>query len=193
MPNNTDDEFYDPREEEAGTTTEGEQQPKPPRVRPPHNPFWHECRPPIMGNLPPHFQQYYAPYGGWCPPHGMPPPPNHHPLANFDVGMGVVLQGEEGLSAYEVAVKNGFEGTESEWLESLKGKDGFPRTLKADVTIYGDEARVTVEEKEDNVVVFHFTLPENYAPSSEGESTGSTGLGMSLGMGLGSTYNGGGS
>lgn len=28
--------------------------------------------------------------------------------------------GEEGLSAYEVAVQNGFVGTELEWLESLK-------------------------------------------------------------------------
>ena len=27
-----------------------------------------------------------------------------------------------GYSAYEVAVKNGFEGTEQEWLESLKGQ-----------------------------------------------------------------------
>jgi hypothetical protein len=26
----------------------------------------------------------------------------------------------EGLSAYEVAVKNGFKGTEEEWLESLR-------------------------------------------------------------------------
>ncbi|MGN0788797.1 MAG: S1C family serine protease [Christensenellales bacterium] len=29
-----------------------------------------------------------------------------------------------GLSAYEIAVNNGFEGTEAEWLESLKGVDG---------------------------------------------------------------------
>lgn len=29
-----------------------------------------------------------------------------------------------GLSAYEIAVKNGFVGTEAEWLESLKGTDG---------------------------------------------------------------------
>ena len=28
------------------------------------------------------------------------------------------------LSAYEIAVKNGFEGTEEEWLASLKGEDG---------------------------------------------------------------------
>lgn len=33
--------------------------------------------------------------------------------------------GKDGLSAYEVAVANGFSGTEAEWLESLKGKDGL--------------------------------------------------------------------
>lgn len=32
--------------------------------------------------------------------------------------------GEPGKSAYEIAVENGFEGTESEWLESLKGPQG---------------------------------------------------------------------
>lgn len=31
---------------------------------------------------------------------------------------------KQGLSAYEIAVKNGFEGTEIEWLESLKGDKG---------------------------------------------------------------------
>ena len=29
------------------------------------------------------------------------------------------------ISAYEIAVKNGFKGTESEWLESLKGKSAY--------------------------------------------------------------------
>lgn len=33
-------------------------------------------------------------------------------------------KGENGLSAYEIAVKNGFEGTEEEWLSSLKGTNG---------------------------------------------------------------------
>lgn len=32
--------------------------------------------------------------------------------------------GENGLSAYEIALKHGFVGTEEEWLASLKGKDG---------------------------------------------------------------------
>ena len=31
---------------------------------------------------------------------------------------------ENGKSAYELAVNNGFEGTEAEWLESLHGKPG---------------------------------------------------------------------
>ena len=30
----------------------------------------------------------------------------------------------QGLSAYEVAVANGFNGTEAEWLASLKGETG---------------------------------------------------------------------
>ena len=33
-------------------------------------------------------------------------------------------ESEAGKSAYEIAVEHGFEGTEAEWLESLKGKDG---------------------------------------------------------------------
>ena len=33
--------------------------------------------------------------------------------------------GENGLSAYELAVQNGFTGTLTEWLESLKGADGI--------------------------------------------------------------------
>lgn len=33
-------------------------------------------------------------------------------------------QGPQGLSAYQVAVNNGFSGSESEWIKSLKGADG---------------------------------------------------------------------
>ena len=35
-----------------------------------------------------------------------------------------IPSGENGLSAYEIAVIYGFSGTEEEWVESLKGKDG---------------------------------------------------------------------
>lgn len=34
------------------------------------------------------------------------------------------IKGEDGKSAYQIAVENGFVGTEAEWIESLKGADG---------------------------------------------------------------------
>ena len=34
------------------------------------------------------------------------------------------IRGKEGKSAYDIAVENGYIGTEEEWLKSLKGKDG---------------------------------------------------------------------
>lgn len=40
------------------------------------------------------------------------------------------FKGEPGLSAYEIAVKNGYVGTEVEWLASLKGQDADPNELK---------------------------------------------------------------
>ena len=39
------------------------------------------------------------------------------------------LQSWRGYSAYEIAVQNGFEGTETEWLQSLKGLDGQTRSV----------------------------------------------------------------
>lgn len=39
-------------------------------------------------------------------------------------GKGQQYDVPDGLSAYELAVNNGFEGSEAEWLESLNGKDG---------------------------------------------------------------------
>jgi len=34
------------------------------------------------------------------------------------------VDGVDGKSAYEIALENGFEGTEEEWLESLVGPEG---------------------------------------------------------------------
>lgn len=36
----------------------------------------------------------------------------------------MTLDDYRGLSAYEIAVENGFEGTQEEWLNSLQGVDG---------------------------------------------------------------------
>lgn len=35
------------------------------------------------------------------------------------------IRTNQGLSAYEVAVVNGFEGTQAEWLKSLEGKSAY--------------------------------------------------------------------
>lgn len=46
---------------------------------------------------------------------------------NPDYGeFSVINVGKDGKSAYEIALDNGFEGTEEEWLESLKGEPGQP-------------------------------------------------------------------
>lgn len=42
----------------------------------------------------------------------------------FFIGNVKGLPGNDGKSAYEIALAKGFEGSEKEWLESLVGKDG---------------------------------------------------------------------
>lgn len=48
---------------------------------------------------------------------------NGHWILN-GVDTGIPAEGRRGKSAYEVAVEQGFNGTEAEWLESLKGERG---------------------------------------------------------------------
>ena len=64
--------------------------------------------------------------------------------------------GKDGLSAYEIALNNGFVGTESEWLASLKGKDG----------VDGDSPEVSgfatteyVEERLSEILIILENLP----------------------------------
>ncbi len=45
-------------------------------------------------------------------------------------------KGETGKSAYEIACDNGFEGTEAEWLASLKGTNGADGTNASSETTY---------------------------------------------------------
>ena len=48
--------------------------------------------------------------------------------SSMDNGFGeaMLLAGPPGMSAYEVALSNGYIGTEAEWLESLRGEQGVP-------------------------------------------------------------------
>ena len=57
-----------------------------------------------------------------------------------------------GNSAYEIAKKNGFEGTEEEWLESLNGEDGNDgRSIKA----------ITKDDNNNIIVTFSDNTTEN--------------------------------
>jgi len=42
----------------------------------------------------------------------------------YDAQLELQMHDYRGLSAYQIAVKNGFEGSEAEWLASLKGEPG---------------------------------------------------------------------
>lgn len=81
--------------------------------------------------------------------------------------------GADGKSAYELAVENGFEGTEEEWLESLKGESGkngesgekgdtglTPNIQIGTVTTLEPDQQATVERTGDNEnPVFNFGIP----------------------------------
>lgn len=67
--------------------------------------------------------------------------------------------GAPGKSAYEIAVENGFEGTEQEWLESLVGQSagfGTP-TASATSLTSGEQPTVSVSASgEDTAKIFDF-------------------------------------
>jgi len=61
--------------------------------------------------------------------------------ANFRTGVGVVLEGERGESAYEIAVRMGFVGTEQEWLDSLKGESTKAEQYAMEAMAYRDSSK----------------------------------------------------
>ena len=62
-------------------------------------------------------------------------------------GLRMALDDYRGLSAYEIAVKNGYEGSETEWLASLKGMDGKTHSVNG------------VEQSEGNITLTGADLP----------------------------------
>lgn len=67
----------------------------------------------------------------------------------------VTVKGKDGASAYEVAVKNGYQGTESEWLASLKGDPG-DKGDTGTVDLAGKGLAINV----DNAGIMHFIQAE---------------------------------
>ncbi|MBP3647985.1 MAG: hypothetical protein J6K55_16390 [Clostridia bacterium] len=73
-------------------------------------------------------------------------------------GLRMALDDYRGLSAYEIAVKNGFEGSETEWLASLKGLDGKTHSVNGveqidgNILLTGDKIPISLSDAR--------TLPE---------------------------------
>ena len=73
--------------------------------------------------------------------------PNQHPITSI-IGLQSELDAirqlvsAAGESAYEIAVRNGFVGTETEWLESLKGKIGLSGADTASLQITSSKGNI---------------------------------------------------
>ena len=80
-----------------------------------------------------------------------------------------IIEGTKGDSAYQIAVKNGFEGTEEKWLESLKGDKGEK----------GELVDLVKEEEGKNISIESANLPA-IEVSIEGESQQATRSGKNL-------------
>lgn len=71
---------------------------------------------------------------------------------SMKTGMTMDLQTWRGYSAYEIAVQNGFEGTETQWLASLQGADGQTTSVNGvahqngDVTLTGADIPLSASD-----------------------------------------------
>ena len=82
--------------------------------------------------------------------------------------------GLDGKSAYEIAVEHGYVGTEEEWLESLKGKDGvtpdmseYPKTTEVQTIVEQQIAPVAEESHtHDNKDTLDAITPELFSDLS---------------------------
>lgn len=59
------------------------------------------------------------------------------------VDTGIKARGDNGKSAYEIAVEEGFEGSVKSWLVSLKGADGISPTVETEQTETGATIYIT--------------------------------------------------
>lgn len=73
---------------------------------------------------------------------------------NRNVTAGVIgtLGGQlvRGFSAYDIAVQNGYQGTEEEWLDSLKGEPGEPGDMSSAFTIVDGKLCCKYREEQDD-------------------------------------------
>lgn len=100
---------------------------------------------------------------------------NHYDLAGTAQGLVDEIEltpGPDGLSAYEVAVENGFEGNEAAWLASLVGPQG-------EQGIQGETGATGPEGPAGSLADFWDLTNDNLSSWSSGDGTwGTAGLGL---------------
>lgn len=86
-----------------------------------------------------------------------------------------IPSGEDGASAYELAVSSGYEGSMEEWLESLKGEkgnNGLAATIEIGEVVTADAGEEASVENvgTETAAVLNFTIPrgERGLPGSGG-------------------------
>lgn len=72
------------------------------------------------------------------------------PKVEFDLEV-AGERGKQGLSAYEIAVKNGFIGTEQEWLDSLKAESYEPYDSIYEFPNIGSPKIIYVDNQESRI------------------------------------------
>ena len=80
-----------------------------------------------------------------------------------------------GYSAYQVAVINGFEGTEEEWLASLKGKDGTTPEKGVDYWTEAEQQEIVDATKAANDAASRAEASTSAANTAAGEATTAAG------------------
>lgn len=90
----------------------------------------------------------------------------------------IAANGRTGESAYEIAVRNGFVGTEREWLNSLVGESAYDiavqngfRGTQADWldSLRGEDGRDGVDGEDGRVIYVYGNQPQSAAPSLDDE------------------------
>ena len=91
--------------------------------------------------------------------------------------------GSAGESAYDIAVRNGFKGTESEWLESLVGESAYEIALKNGFTGTESEWLETLKSADsEGKIVYVYGSKNSSAPSAESGSGGQKAAAVSTDM-----------
>lgn len=82
------------------------------------------------------------------------------------IGRVHLLREIPGYSAYELAVKHGFKGTEEEWVASIKGEKGEPGTLEShtEVDALGHRVINVAEPTDDTDAVNKSYADDKYIP-----------------------------